>query len=116
MSIDLSSYRLGKASLTSKLHRVARAFRGAPEKLQDLAYVVVDIDPDDDLGEALEEIADAAVNEWLRQDVPEGPPPDVYVDILLNIARAGKLVVTDEEIEKIAGEVEMGAREEEEEA
>jgi hypothetical protein len=61
----------------------------------------------------LEEFSDAAVNDWLRQDVVTGPPPDAYGMVLSSIARARRLIITDEEIEKLAGEVESDKREEE---
>ena len=115
MSIDLFSYRLGKASLQAKLERVASALRGAPEKIRDLSSVVVDVDPEsDEWLEAVEEIADAAVNEWLRADVVEGPPPDAYALLIEAVARSNKLVIDDSEIEKMTGEVEASDKEEEE--
>ncbi|NOZ89484.1 MAG: hypothetical protein GXO15_06125 [Crenarchaeota archaeon] len=106
MSIDLFSYKLGKASLQAKLQRVREALRGAPEQLQDLASIVVDVDEDDeDFREAVEEFADAAVNEWLRADVVEGPPPDAYAMLLASLAKSKKLVIDDSEIEKMADTV-----------
>ncbi len=63
--------------------------------------------------EALEEFADAAVNEWLRADMPEGPPPDAYALLLLSLAKSKRLVVDDSEVERMAGEVEISAKGEE---
>ena len=54
---------------------------------------------------AVEEIADAAVNEWLRQDVVEGPPPDAYALLVEAVAKSNRLVIDDTEVEKMAGEV-----------
>lgn len=117
MSIDLFSCKLCKSSLRSKLERMATALRGAPEKIRDLSSIVVDVDPEcEEWREAVEEIADAAVNEWLRQDVVEGPPPDAYALLVEAVAKSNRLVIDDSEIEKMAGEVEAGAKEEEEEA
>jgi len=117
MSIDLFSYRLGKASLQAKLQRVREALRGAPERLRDLASIVVDVDvEDEEFRESIEEFADAAVNEWLRADAVEGPPPDAYAMLLAALAKSRKLVIDDSEIEKLAGEVEVeqsGEKEEE---
>ena len=114
MSIDLFSYRLGKSSLRAKLERVASALRGAPERIRELSSIVVDVDPgSEEWLEAVEEIADAAVNEWLRQDVVEGPPPDAYTLIVEALARSDRLVVDDSEVEKMAGEVESNVEGEE---
>ena len=116
MSIDIFSYRLGKASLRAKLERVAAALRAAPAKIRDLSSVVVDVEPEsEEWLEAVEEIADAAVNEWLRADVVEGPPPDAYALLVEAVAKSNRLVIDDAEIEKMAGEVEAGNEEEEEE-
>ncbi|BES82749.1 hypothetical protein [Pyrodictium abyssi] len=112
MSIDLFSYKLGKASLQAKLARVRRALGDAPEILAKRADIVVDVD-DEEFREAVEEFADAAVNEWLRADVVEGPPPDAYAMLLAALAKSRRLVVDDAEIEKMAGEVETGGGEEE---
>ena len=115
MSIDLFSYRLGKSSLSAKLKRVSSALREAPEKIRDLSNVVVDVEPEaEEFLEAVEEIADAAVNEWLRQDVVEGPAPDAYALLVEAVAKSNRLVIDDTEIEKMAGEVETSAKEEEE--
>ena len=77
----------------------------------------MDVEEDDEeWREAVEEIADAAVNEWLRADVVEGPPPDAYAMLLAALAKSKKLVIDDAEIEKMAGEVEQSAEKEEEEA
>ena len=110
------SYRLGKSSLSAKLERVSSALREAPEKIRDLSNVVVDVEPEaEEFLEAVEEIADAAVNEWLRQDVVEGPAPDAYALLVEAVAKSNRLVIDDTEIEKMAGEVEA-SREEKEEA
>ena len=115
MSIDRFSYRLGKTSLRAKLERVREALRSAPEKIRSLSSIVVDVDPEsDEWLEAVEEIADAAVNEWLRADVVEGPPPDAYTLLVEAVAKSSRLVIDDSEIEKMAGEVEASGREEEE--
>ena len=117
MSIDLFSYKLGKASLQAKLQRVREALGDAPEILRRRASIVVDVDvEDDEFRESIEEFADAAVNEWLRADVVEGPPPDAYAMLLAALAKSKKLVIDDAEIEKLAGEVEQSAEKEEEEA
>ena len=114
MSIDLFSYRLGKTSLRAKLERVAAALRAAPAKVRDLSSVVVDVEPEsEEFLEAVEEIADAAVNEWLRQDVVDGPPPDAYTLLVEAVAKSNRLVIDDTEVEKMAGEVEASAEEEE---
>jgi hypothetical protein len=114
LSIDLFSYKLGKSSLRSKLERVREALRGAPEKIQDLSSIVVDVDPEsEEWREAVEEIADAAVNEWLRRDVVEGPPPDAYALLVEAVAMSNRLVIEDSEVEKLAGEVESNRQEEE---
>ena len=109
------SYKLGKSSLNAKLKRVSSALREAPEKIRDLSNVVVDVEPEaEEFLEAVEEIADAAVNEWLRQDVVEGPAPDAYALLLEAVAKSNRLVIDDTEIEKMAGEVETPMEEKKE--
>ncbi len=57
----------------AKLARIRRALGDAPDILAKRADVVVDVEAEDeDWREAVEEFADAAVNEWLRADVVEG--------------------------------------------
>ena len=111
------SYRLGK-TLLRVLERVDSALRNAPERVQDLSSVTVDVDPESgEWLEAVEEIADAAVNEWLRQDVVEGQPPDAYALLVEAVAKSNRLVIDDAEIEKMADTivVETSGREEEKE-
>ena len=74
----------------------------------------MDVEPESEewLG-AVEEIVDAAVNEWLRADVVEGPPPDAYALLVEAVTRADRLAIDDTEVEKMAGEVEAGGEEEE---
>ena len=74
----------------------------------------MDVEPESEewLG-AVEEIVDAAVDEWLRADVVEGPPPDAYALLVEAVARADRLAIDDTEVEKMAGEVEAGGEEEE---
>ena len=113
MSIDLFSYKLGKSSLSAKLERIKDALSDAPKKIKDLSSIVVDVEPEaEEFLEAVEEIADAAVNEWLRQDVVEGPAPDAYALLVEAVAKSNRLVIDDTEIEKMAGEVETITKEE----
>ena len=100
------SYRLGKSSLWAKLERIAAALKAAPERVRELSSVVVDVDPgSEEWLEAVEEVADAAVNEWLRRDVVEGPPPDAYALLVEAVAKSNRLVIDDAEIEKMADTV-----------
>ena len=57
-------------------------------------------------------MADVAVNEWLRQDVVEGPPSDAYALLVETVAKPNRLVIDDAELEKMAGEVEASGKEE----
>ena len=67
---------LCKSSLRVKLERMPTALRGALEKVRDLSSVVVGVEAESGVWlEAVEEVADAAVSERLRQGVVEGPHP-----------------------------------------
>ena len=96
---------------------MASALHSAPQRIRELSSVVADVDPEaEEIREAVKEIAAAAVNEWLRQDVVEGPPPDDYALLVEAVAKSNRLTIDDTEVEKTADivGVETSGREEEE--
>ncbi len=79
-----------------------KSCQAAPSLLRDPAFIAVNVDKaNGKFREALEKLANAAAaDEWLRQDVVEGPPSDAYARLLAALARSKRLVIDDSEVEK----------------
>ncbi len=98
-------YKLGKNSLAGKIKRLAQLKVAAPE-------LAVDLEPSEELEEALEDEMAWKILDWASKDVVEGPPPSVDYKKFIAAIKANKLVIDDSEIEKYLEE--MSEEEEEE--